>query len=164
MKPLTIKDIKDWLVANQSDYEKIIDQGFLPPLDNDTYWMYVHLSQVMVFYALTDKTHNAIQEFNEIENFDYTQIKAWTKKYEVLGSQELLQFEIEYFDWEDKVDEDLIKISEGIYMELAPFIETHLFCRLFQILFWKYNITTTDLSREEIENLQEDLKNVLISD
>ena len=160
MIPLTINDIKEWLLTYQKNHEKLKEQEF-PPLFDVDYWLYIKLNQVMEFYSLTDKTHTAIQDFITIENFDYEKLVRWTKIYEELGSEDLSLFEIEYFDWIEEVDKDLIKISEGVFMELAPFKETQLFCRLFQILFWDYNVTEADLSNEEIKNLRVDLITVL---
>lgn len=157
MQALTIRDIREWLIINQTEYKKLREEKF-PPLDNEMYWLYGDLYRIIEFYSLTDKTRIAIEGFKKIENFNFDKLIQWTKAYLVLGSKELITFEIDYFDWTENVDKDLLKIKDGIYIEIAPFKETLLFCRLFQILHWNYDITNSELSSEDIRNLKEDLK------
>ncbi|MDE3234501.1 MAG: hypothetical protein KGO81_01010 [Bacteroidota bacterium] len=160
MHPLTIRDIREWLIINQAEYKKLKAEKF-PPLDNEMYWLYGDLYRIIEFYSLTHNTHIAIQEFNAIQNFDFKHLVLWTKKHEVLGAKKLILFEIDYFDWIEEVDKDLLKIKDGIYMEATPFKETLLFCRIFQILYWNFDITNMELTNEEIKNLQNDLMTLL---
>ena len=160
MTPLTIKDIKEWLSANESEFKKLKEEEF-PPTSNDTYLKYCALEKVMGFFSLTDKTHIAVQDFLTIETFNLNELIQWTKTYETLGADDLVLFEVEYFDWKEDVDKELMKIGEGMYMEIAPFKETLLFCRIFQILYWDYNIIDTELTNEEIKNLQKTLLTLL---
>ena len=160
MTPVTIKDIKEWLSANESEFKKLKEEGF-PPLGNETYWKYCALEKVMGFFSLTDKTHIAVQDFLTIETFNLNELIQWTKTYETLGADDLVLFEVEYFDWIEDVDKDLMKIGEDLYMEIAPFKETLLFCRIFQILYWDYNIINAELTKDEVKNLQIELMTLL---
>lgn len=62
------------------------------------------------------------------------------KTYQIMGSQELLMFEIDYFDWEENVSGNLMKIREGMYTEREPFKNILCFCEIFSSLFWSYEI------------------------
>jgi len=161
MQPLTIKDIREWLIINQAEYKKLKAEKF-PPLDNEMYWLYGDLYRIIEFYSLTDKTRIAIEDLKKNEIFNFDKLIQWTKTYFVLGAKELITFEIDYFNWTEDVDKDLLKIKDGIYIEIAPFKETLLFCRLFQILYWNYDILNTKLTDIEIENLQIELENLLM--
>lgn len=58
---------------------------------------------------------------------------------------------------DEEVDPDLMKISKGVYVESEPFKETHLFCKLFALFYWKYDITNVVLSPSEQKTLQAEM-------
>lgn len=79
--------------------------------------MYGHLKGFIEYYRFKYKCDHALLELNSIIDFDITQLCRWTRDYEVLGSQDLLMFEVNYMDWNEQVGNDKIKIHEGLYTE-----------------------------------------------
>lgn len=79
----------------------------------------------------------------------------------ILGSQELLMFEVNYIGWEEDVSSDKIKIHEGLYTESKPFASILCFCKVFQHLFWDNCIHETELTENEKKEVVAELKTIL---
>jgi hypothetical protein len=148
MKPLKLDDIKQWLIDNRNEYQKLKSQEF-PPLNNEVYWMYIRLHRFMEYYPFRHKCEESLKDLEISLNGNFFELVKWTKNNEILGSQELLMFEIDYFDWIEDVDEHLMKIHEGLYTERQPFNSILCFCKIFQLLFWDANIHETILKEHE---------------
>lgn len=157
MTALKINDIKEWLIDNRSEYQKLKAQEF-PPFDNALYWTYVHLYEFIQYYKYNQQCDKALLELN-ID--DFTKLSEWTKKYELLGSQDLLMFEVNYIIWDENVSSDRIKIHEGLYTERKPFANVLCFCNVFQHLYWDNCIHEKELTESEKEEVVTELKTIL---
>jgi hypothetical protein len=157
MSSLTLNDIKEWLIDNRKEYQKIKARGF-PPLDNGLYWTYVHLYDFIQYYKYKQKCDKALSELH-VNNFG--QLFEWTKKYETLGSQGLLMFQINYIDWDEDVSNNKIKIHKGLYTERIPFANILCFCKVFQYLYWDNCIIKTELTENERSKVIAELKTIL---
>jgi hypothetical protein len=154
---LKLIDIKEWLVDNRSEYQKLKGQEF-PPLDNPLYWTYNHLYDFLQYYKYKQQCDKALTELN---TNDFTNLYQWTRQYEILGSQDLLMFEVNYIDWDDDVSNDKIKIHEGLYTERRPFANIICFCKAFQHLYWQSCIHETELTESEKVEVANKLKTIL---
>lgn len=148
MNSLTLNDIKEWLIDNREDYQKLKAQEF-PPFGNEMYSMYGFLKDFIEYYKFKHKCNNALHELDAIYNSDFTQLSRWTKKYEILGSEDLLMFEINYINLREQVSNDKIRIYEGLYTERKPFANILCFCKVFQHLYWDNCIHKTILTEKE---------------
>lgn len=145
MTALKIDDIKEWLIYNRSEYQKLKAQEF-PPFDNALYWTYNHLYDFIQYYKYKQHCDKALSELN---TDDFNKLSQWTRQYELLGSQDLLMFEVNYIDWDEDVSTDKIKIHKGLYTERKPFANILCFCKLFQHLYWDNCIHETILTEKE---------------
>lgn len=157
MSSLKITDIKEWLIDNRSEYQKLKAQEF-PPFDNPLYWTYNHLHDFIQYYKYKQHCDKALAEL-QIGNS--SQLSQWTKQYEILGSQDLLMFEVNYIKWDEDVSSDKIKIHEGLYTERKPFANILCFCKVFQHLYWDNNIHETELTENEKVEVVTELKTIL---
>ena len=148
MIALKLEDIRNWLIENRNDFQKLKTQEF-PPFNNKIYSIYGQLRDFIEFYKFKHKCDNALLKLNAIYNSDFTQLSQWTYEYEILGSQDLLMFEIDYIKWNEQVCDDKIKIHEGLYTERKPFANILCFCKLFQLLYWDNCIHETILTEQE---------------
>jgi len=148
MITLKLGDIRTWLMENKDDYQKLKAQEF-PPFRNEMYSMYGHLKDFIEYYRFKHKCDNALLKLSAIYNSDFSQLSLWTKEYEILGSQDLLMFEINYINLKEQVSTDKIRIYEGLYTERKPFANILCFCKLFQHLYWDYCIHETILTEKE---------------
>lgn len=145
---LKLNDIREWLIENANNYQRLREQEF-PPIDNPLYSMYGHLKDFIEYYKFKDKCDNALLKLNAIYNSDFTELCKWTKECEVLGSQDLLMFEVEYINLREQVSNDKIRIYEGLYTERKPFANILCFCKLFQLLYWDSCIHEEILTEKE---------------
>ena len=159
MFSLKINDIKNWLIENRNDFQKLKNQEF-PPYDNALYSMYGHLKDFIEYYNLKSNCENALVKLKAKLNADFIELSTWTKDYEILGSQELLMFEVNYINWNERVSDNKIKIHEGLYIEKKPFVGILCFCKVFQHLYWDNSIHETDLTEEEQLVIYKDLQNI----
>lgn len=145
MNLLKIDDLKEWLIDNREEYQKLKAQEF-PPFDNALYWTYNHLHDFIQYYKYKQQCDKAILELNAD---DFNKLSQWTRQYELLGSQDLLMFEVNYIDWDEDISSNKIKIHKGLYTERKPFANILCFCKLFQHLYWDNCIHETILTEKE---------------
>lgn len=145
---LKLNDIKEWLIENREDYQKLKAQEF-PPFDNEMFSMYENLKDFIEYYKFEHKCENALLKLNSIYNSDFNELTKWTKENEILGSQDLLMFEINYINLKEQVSNDKIRIYEGLYTERKPFRNIICFCKLFQHLYWNKCIHETILTEKQ---------------
>ena len=157
MAPLKIKDLREWLIENRNEYQKLKALEF-PPFDNELYSMYGHLKDFIEYFKFKHKCENALLKLNAIDNLDFIQLSEWTKEYEILGSQDLLMFEINYINLKEQFDSDKIRIYEGLYTERKPFANIICFCKLFQHLYWDQCIHETILTEKEQLSIKRQVK------
>jgi hypothetical protein len=147
MVPLKLKDIREWLIDHRREFQLLEEEEF--PSDYGVYDMYVKLHQFMGFYAYRHECEEAIKELDTCLNKNFQELINWTKKNEVLGSQKLLMFVIDYFICQEDVDEDLIKIQNGLYTERQPFNPIFCFSDIFMYLYWNNSIHETTESKKD---------------
>jgi len=82
MYNLKINDIREWLIDNRDEYQKLKVQEF-PPLDNALYWTYVHLYDFIQYYKYKQQCDKAL---SELDTDDFTKLSQWTRNYEVLDA------------------------------------------------------------------------------
>ncbi len=160
MTTLKISDIREWLIDNRDEFQKLKAREY-PPLDNEVYWMYTKLHQFILYYPYRHKCEEALKALEISLKENFVELIKWTKNNEVLGSQELLMFEIDYFDWIEDVDEHLLKIHEGLYTERQPFNNILCFCKIFQLLFWNNNIHEIILTKQEQLSILKQVETIL---
>lgn len=157
MPSLKINDIKEWLIENREEYQKLKAQEF-PPFDNALYWTYNHLYDFIQYYKYKQQCDKALSELN---TDDFNNLSQWTREYELLGSQDLLMFEVNYIDWDEDVSSDKIKIHKGLYTERKPFANVLCFCKVFQHLYWDNCIHELELTENEKAEVKAKLKSIL---
>lgn len=157
---LTINDIKEWLIQNRNEYQKLKSQEY-PPFNNATYSMYGQLKEFIEFYKYKHNCDSALSELGQSGFDNFEKLVNWTKQNEILGSQELLMFEINYFDWTEEGNNNKIKIHEGLYTERKPFENILCFCKVFQHLYWDNNIHEIELTENEKVKVVTELKTIL---
>lgn len=159
MIALKLTDIRTWLIDNRDEYRRLKAQEF-PPFDNGVYSMYNHLYEFIKYYPYTHKCEKALQDLKAFLNYDFYQIIKWTQTNEVLGSQQLLMFEVNYIGWNENVTEEFLKIHTGLYTERRPFAYIICFCKIFQLLYWDNSIHETNLTESEQLVIYRDLQNI----
>ncbi len=157
MKALKINDIKEWLIDNRNEYQKLKMQEF-PPFGNSLYWTYTHLYDFIQYYKFRHKCNKALSFLN---TDDCNKLAEWAREYEVLGSEDLLMFEVNYIDWDEDVRSDKIKIHEGLYTDRKPFANVLCFCKVFQHLYWDNCIHETYLTERKKLEIMTELKIIL---
>lgn len=145
MTALKINDIREWLIDNRSEYQILKSREF-PPFDNPIYSTYEHLYDFIQYYQYKEDCNMALLE---LKDDSFANVSLWTKKYEKLGSQDLLMFEVNYIKWDEDVSSEQIKIHEGLYTERKPFANVLCFCKVFQHLYWDNCVHETELSESE---------------
>ena len=148
MQSLKINDIREWLIDNRDECQKLEAQEFTLVF-NEMYSMYRHLKDFIEYYKFKHKCENALLKLKAIYNSDFNNLSQWTKEYEILGSQDLLMFEVNYIKLREQVSNDKIRIYEGLYTERKPFANILCFCKLFQHLYWDNSIHETILTEQE---------------
>ncbi len=157
MFDLKLSDLKEWLIDNREEYQKLKAQEF-PPFDNSLYWTYNHLYAFIEYYKYKQHCDKALKD---LHTNNFSQLPQWTKEYEVLGSQDLLMFEVNYIKWDEDVSDDKIKIHEGLYTERKPFVNILCFCKVFQHLYWDNCIHERELTESEKVKVVTELKTIL---
>lgn len=157
MTALKIADIREWLIENRDDFQKLKAQQF-PPFKNPLYWTYEHLHDFIQYYKYKQHCDKAL---SELIPDDIIKLSKWTQEYELLGSQDLLMFEVNYIDWDEDVSSDKIKIHKGLYTESKPFTNVICFCKVFQHLYWDNYIHETVLTEFEKSKVVAELKTIL---
>lgn len=157
---LNINDIREWLIENRDTYQELKAQEF-PPFDNPVYSMYRQLRDFIEYYKYKNKCDKALLKLKVNQNSNFAKLKKWTRDYEVLGSQDLLMFEVNYINWGEEIGEDKIKINIGLYTERKPFANIICFCKVFQHLYWDNCIKTIEPSETEKTEIKSELKNIL---
>ena len=147
MSSLKLNDIREWLIDNRSEYQKLKAQEF-PPVGNVLYWMYSQIHEFIQYYPLIHRCDKALKDLEPLLNNSFSQIINWTQINEILGSQELILFEIDYINCDEGASDESIKIYEGIYTERKPFANIICFCKVFQFLYWDNCIHKTLLTEE----------------
>lgn len=160
MFDLQISDIKEWLMLHRDEFQKLKSQEF-PPIGNELYYMYINLREFIQYYNLKSTCETALLELNQIDKTDFAALSKWTKQYEILGSQNLLMFEVDYLNWHEEVKEDTIKIHEGLYTERKPFANIICLCKVFQLLFWDNSIQIAIPSKEIQKEISIELKTII---
>jgi len=159
---LTIQDIREWLIDHRAEYQKLKAMEYRP-LGNETYFMYTSLHEFIQYYSYVDRCTKALNDLRPHVNTCFTNVIKWTKDNILLGSQDLLMFEINYFDWIEIVDKNVIKIHEGLYTERKPFLPILFFCKIFQILYWNNAIHEMEATEEEQTNIMAELNKLFKS-
>lgn len=159
MDVLKISDIREWLLDNRDEYQKLKALEFLP-LDNEAYWMYNHLHDFNEYCQYFHECHKALIDLKQFLNFNFPKIIEWTKTHEVLGSQKLLMFEVNHIYWDEDVSEEVIKTHNELYTERKPFADIICFCKIFQLLYWDNDITRADITEQEQFEIREELPNI----
>jgi len=154
---LKLIDIKEWLIENRSEYQNLKAQEF-PPFDNVLYWTYKHLYDFIQYYKFK---HQCDKALSELDSADFTKLSTWAKQYELLGSQDLLMFEVNYMDWDEDISNDKIKIHKGLYTERKPFKNVICFCKVFQHLYWDNCIHEKEVTENEKVEVRTKLKTIL---
>lgn len=157
MPNLKIDDIKEWLIENRNEYQALKEQEF-PPFDNALYWTYIHLHDFIQYYKFKQHCDKALLE---LKRQDFTILSRWTQEYELLGSQDLLMFEVNYIDWDEDISSDKIKIHKGLYTERKPFANILCFCKVFQHLYWDNCLHERELTESEKVEVVNKLKTIL---
>jgi hypothetical protein len=157
MISLKLNDIKEWLIDNREEFQKLKAHEF-PPFDNALYWTYNHLYNFIQYFKYKQHCDKALSEL-QLDNF--SQLSQWTIEYEILGSQDLLMFEVNYINWYEDVSSDKIKINKGLYTERKPFKAILCFCEVFQHLYWDNCIHETDLTEIEKDKIINKLNTIL---
>jgi len=78
----------------------------------------------------------------QVNNF--SQLVQRAREYEILGSQDLIIFEVNYVNWDEDLSNYKLKIHEGLYMERKPFADVLCFCKCFNICIGTTASTTQD--------------------
>lgn len=162
--PLTINDIREWLKENASKYHKQKADEF-PPLEQGEvfeidrfYSCYGDLKLLLDYYKLKGVCEQALKELLAGNIEDLNHLGKWAANYEQLGSQQLICFDnIEYLWLEDGV----FQVSKGIYTYTEPFLNMICFCRVFQLLYWDYELHKQTPDEPEKVMIFESLKTIL---
>lgn len=118
---LILADIYEWLADNETAFRSVPrDQP--PPLDNGLYFMYQQLEDFVSYLPFVKS--------------DLHGLEAWANIHEELGAKSLLIFPVTYLNWTEPVDDDAIKIGEGLFTEKKPLEKLIAFCEAFQRWYW----------------------------
>ena len=158
---LTINDIREWLLENRAEYKKMKAAKY-PDFRHPLFFTYYNLREFISYYKYRYKCDQALKELVMILKTDSSDLSGWTRRHEVLGSQDLLMFEINYFDWYEHVENDCIKIEEGIYTARKPFQNILCFCKLFQLLYWDFALHEEPISAREKEEVLLEARKILM--
>jgi len=160
MQTLTLNEIKCWLIDNRDEYQELKSQEF-PPFRNNLYNTYNILSDFIEYYTFRSKCRLALKELKAIEFDNFSELPKWTQNYEILGSEDLLMFEINYFDWIEEVPNDKLKIHHELFTERKPFLNILSFCRVFQVLYWNYAVHKKELTKQEKNEIKNELTQIM---
>jgi|SRR5690606_10908233 len=139
MFPLSIKDIREWMIENRAEYKRLDKEEF-STLSNALRWLYIEFKDLLECYSCAPDCDAAMRDIKSIIESDPDGLIEWAKKYEYLGAKKLLLFEILYMNWEDELNNDHLKVQKDIYIEKAPFINVICFCNIFTLLYWESEI------------------------
>lgn len=154
-----ISEIWEWIFDNQNEYGKLKDQEF-SPYDNELYWTYNHLHDFIGYCQYFHECHAALINLKPFLNSNFQEIIKWTKTYEVLGSEKLLMFEVNYIFWDEEVSEEVIKIHKGLYTERKPFADIICFCKIFHLLYWNKDITRADITELQQSEIRKEFQTI----
>lgn len=157
--PLSISDIRKWLLDNRDEYQKLAALEF-PPLYNEVYWTYNHLHDFIGYCQFFHECRYALKNLKPFLNYNFSEIIKWTKTHEILGSQKLLMFEVNHICWDEEVSEEVIKIHKGLYTERKPLADIICFCEIFQLVYWDKNIHEIISTEQEQSLIREELQNI----
>jgi hypothetical protein len=160
MQPLTIIDIREWLIENRTEYQKLKAQKF-PPFENEFYFMYGRLQEFISYYQYKYKCEKALRDLKRILSSDFSELIEWTKVYETLGSEDLFMFKIYHIDWKGNINSKLIKIYNGLYAERSPFANIICFCRVFELLYWDNELLERVAREQEKTTILKELTNII---
>ena len=157
---LTITDIKQWLIENRYEYQKLKSQEF-PPFDSVLYFKYEQLSIFHRYYKFKNKCETALLELDAIRSLDFEELSKRTRTYEILGNQNLLMFETNYIRWDEQVSDDKIKIHAGLYTKRKPFGNILCFRQAFRLLYWDYCVDEAISAEKGKAQIRIKLKRIL---
>ena len=146
---------------NRSEYQRLRAPEYPDFLANTIYFLYGRLLDFIEYYKFKNRCERALGELNSALQSDFPALRSWTRKFEELGSQNLLMFEINYFDWTEEVPANSIKIDEGVYTESEPFLNILCFCMVFNYLFWVESIDKVKVTEKEKTLIKIKLNNIL---
>lgn len=139
MSVYTLSQIKDWLAANHQEFLEINSKPY-PKLNNQLVDVYKKYRELISYYEQNEACETALKKLYKILDNDFKEIQNWTQEYEILGAQTLLLFEVNYFDWTETIASDLVKIKENCYTPFEPLENLHLFCKVFDVAYWEYQL------------------------
>lgn len=154
---MKINRIKEWLIGNKAEFQKLKAKKF-PPIDNSFYDTYNCLDDCIQYYKYEKCCDIALTKL-QIDNV--RMLSNWTKEYEIMGSQNLLMFEVNYIKWDENVSIDKLKIHKELYTEIKPFANILCFCKVFQHLYWDNELHDKELAESEKVAVVNKLKNIL---
>lgn len=124
-------------------------------------FLYPRFYELMKYFSIRHKCDEALNNLKPILDKDFLEIANWTRQYKTFGSEKLLMFEIDYFDWVEKVEKGVLKIHEGLYTEREPFENMLCFCKIFQIVYWDNSLHTEKVTDNEWLELKKEIKSIL---
>lgn len=139
MFPLSIKDIREWMIDNRGEIKRLERDEFTS-LRSPTRWLYSEFKDLLECYSSSPDCDNALLDLIIELNTDSDGLITWAKKYEYLGAKKLLMFEILYMNWDDEIKEEHLKVQKGVYVDREPFNNLICFCSVFSILYWEHEI------------------------
>ena len=139
MFPLSIKDIREWMIENRSEYRRLEKEEF-KSLTSAMRWLYVEFRELLDYYSCVPECEHALHELVDLLQHDREKIIEWVRKYEQLGAKKLLLFEVLYLDWEEEVSDEHLKVQKDIYIERKPFKNLLCFCSVFSYLYWECEV------------------------
>lgn len=161
MSVFTLTQIKDWLAANHQEFLELNSEQY-PALNNQLVYDYKKYSELISYYEHNEACETALKKLYKILGSNFNEIQSRTQEYEILGSQTLLLFEVNYFDWTETIASDLIKIKDNCYTPLEPLENLHLFCKVFNVTYWDYQLhlmfdpnKASKARREIVETIKE---------
>lgn len=139
MFPLSIKDIREWMIDNRGEIKRLERDEFTS-LRNPMRWLYSEFKDLLECYSSAPDCDNALLDLILELQTDPDGLIHWAKKYEYLGAKKLLMFEILYMNWDDEIDDEHLKVQKDIYVDRAPFNNLICFCSVFSFLYWESEI------------------------
>lgn len=139
MFPLSIKDIREWMIENRIGYKRLEKEEFSNP-GSPMRWLYTGFKDLLECYSCVPDCDTALSEIHDVIKTDHDRLIHWVRKYEYLGAKKLLLFEVLYMDWADDLSEEHLKVQKDIYIERAPFNNLICFCNIFSLLYWESEI------------------------
>ncbi len=162
--PLTINDIREWLITNAPKYHEQKSLEF-PPQEEGVffgidkfYTTYGRLFDFMRYYRYKSKCDIAVTDLMLRDFDDVEKLAEWAKKYRILGSHSLILFDIDYL-WDKHLEKVLIE--KDLYADKEPFLNMICFIRVFQHLYWDYALHEEDISGKDIRVIKAELIKII---